>query len=119
MFTSAKFKFLSYDVCAGYQPSFRCNACLLLTILIICGLFCWSSGAAVCSKDRGKKGHNGNSGPRCKHFHLRDSDQSEDSWGTSLPSKPHYRATPPPPMKTRELPKNPYAEYEAYYNSQV
>lgn len=88
-------------------------------IVIIQGtLTSLSFGAAVCSKQTfsGAVGSHG-SEHRCKHLKLKtDGSETGNLRARHLSSKPHYISTPSPPIKTRELPKNPYADYVDYYS---
>lgn len=80
-------------------------------------MFCRTSGAALCSKRREITGLD-NSASRCEHLNTKMLKNVEKNKvkTTRFPSRTHYEVTLPPPLKQRELPKNPYADYEAYYN---
>ncbi len=97
---------------------FNFKAFFMVIILIAQGLlFTLSSGAAVCNNGA-VKGHGGSSPHHCKHSNFLESSEKIIPVASSLSpvENDYYVATPPPPMKQRVLPKNPYADYVEYYS---
>ena len=108
-----------FTYCIGcHQFIWKLTTILLVTILVAQGLlFGWSSAAAVCNNEE-INGHHGHSSVRhCKHSNLKTFKNMIPASASHFPTEnDYYVATPPPPMKQRELPKNPYADYEEYYS---